>query len=285
MRSEVSSGMMGREALTDIPSRTNAAAWARFAGVIKFRVPISSSGPQRPQLEYFCIQLKTSSSVGMCLSAIESASVQGRFLKTRVDAQSAPCLGVSYSIGFVWTRGRLYSHGMPNTPNLSFLAALRHSSWGLPSPPRRMKSGLHTTPSLQRRLESREPCKEEGASWIPASAGMTNRVPYSSSQLASARERGLSMSIFVVMTAQRSTLHTFRTRRLHNSPSAALGRSSLRRPPATEASLWPRSGLRWAFQSIAASFKWRSANSLGGWDISLGKIARAQGTVTPVPGS
>src|SRR5688572_14658988 len=47
------------------PSRTRRAAWARFSGVIRLRVPSSSSSPQRPQLLSEVYQPRTSASVGM----------------------------------------------------------------------------------------------------------------------------------------------------------------------------------------------------------------------------
>src|SRR5712664_1734611 len=59
------SGTMSREQVTLIPSRTKRPAWSRFSGVIKLRVPSSSSDPHRPQLLRVVIQPSTSSSVGI----------------------------------------------------------------------------------------------------------------------------------------------------------------------------------------------------------------------------
>src|SRR5919106_6563892 len=62
--SDAISGTMSREHVTLIPSWTRRPAWARFSGLIKLRVPSSSSGPQRSQLLREVIQPSTSSSVG-----------------------------------------------------------------------------------------------------------------------------------------------------------------------------------------------------------------------------
>src|SRR6266705_3596575 len=53
------SGTMSREQVTLIPSRTKRPAWTRFSGVIKLRVPSSSSDPHRPQLLRVVIQPST----------------------------------------------------------------------------------------------------------------------------------------------------------------------------------------------------------------------------------
>ena len=68
--SEAISGMINREQLTLMPSLTSAAAWARLASVIRFKVPIWSSFPQRPQLLRESIHPITSSSEGMFLVAM-----------------------------------------------------------------------------------------------------------------------------------------------------------------------------------------------------------------------
>src|SRR6059058_3222930 len=46
-------------------SRTRRPAWTRFSGVIRLRVPSSSSGLQQPQLLRVVIRPSTSSSVGI----------------------------------------------------------------------------------------------------------------------------------------------------------------------------------------------------------------------------
>src|SRR5215467_12056263 len=71
------SGTMSREQVTLSPSRTRRPAWTRFSGVIKLRVPSSSSGPQRPQLLRVVIQLSTSSSVGIDLAISSPPSLAG----------------------------------------------------------------------------------------------------------------------------------------------------------------------------------------------------------------
>src|SRR5215471_18962757 len=75
--SAASSGTMSREQVTLSPSRTRRPAWTRFSGVIKLRVPSSSSGPQRPQLLRAVIQPSTSSSVGIDLAISSPPSLAG----------------------------------------------------------------------------------------------------------------------------------------------------------------------------------------------------------------
>src|SRR5499427_482991 len=75
--SAASSGTMSREQVTLSPSRTRRPAWTRFCGVIKLRVPSSSSGPQRPQLLRAVIQPSTSSSVGIDLAIRSPPSLAG----------------------------------------------------------------------------------------------------------------------------------------------------------------------------------------------------------------
>src|SRR5262245_465714 len=71
------SGTMSREQVTLIPSLTRRPAWTRFSGVIKLRVPSSSSRPQRPQLLRAVIQPSTSSSVGIDLAISSPPSLAG----------------------------------------------------------------------------------------------------------------------------------------------------------------------------------------------------------------
>src|SRR5215467_10393491 len=71
------SGTMSREQVTLIPSLTRRPAWTRFSGVIKLRVPSSSSRPQRPQLLRVVIQPSTSSSVGIDLAISSPPSLAG----------------------------------------------------------------------------------------------------------------------------------------------------------------------------------------------------------------
>src|SRR5687768_1087606 len=62
--SAVISLLIGREQLTDTPSRTSPAARTRWAGVMKLSVPSWSSAPQRPQLLRLSIIEMTSRSAG-----------------------------------------------------------------------------------------------------------------------------------------------------------------------------------------------------------------------------
>ena len=71
------SGTMSLEQVTLMPSRTRDAAWARFSGVIRFRVPSWSSGPQRPQLLRDDMYPRTSASEGIRLVDI-TTSPSGR---------------------------------------------------------------------------------------------------------------------------------------------------------------------------------------------------------------
>src|SRR5262245_43072137 len=113
--------VIGRAQVTAIPSRTSPMARKRFAGVMRFSVPSSSCSPQRPQLLYVSMYLRTSASVGSVAVIAPPACIKAYRQCKRSVAHDHCCWRTSFPLQWNSCRTTDYQASLPCYESIGLL--------------------------------------------------------------------------------------------------------------------------------------------------------------------